>query len=466
MCGPANKRTGLLVLVLICLSACQVVGPDHETPAMSVPASFSQGGVTWKRAGKTPQSRSWWRLYGDGTLNSLVDRSLANNQELASASARLRQARALSLAARSRYFPGIDIGGGVERSKTRGRDAEQGVNLQSDFEIGGTMSYEVDFWGRLARQVEAARANEDAAAESMKALELVIVGEVAQTYWALRAVDADRALLARAVDLRRQAFVLLEAQKGQGAISGLDLSRAQTELSTAEAERLRLDQERAELVNSLAVLSGSAATGSRVPENEVLPKPPAVPGSVPSELLRQRPDIRGAERRVAAANADIGVATAAFYPAVRIGGTGGLDAVTVGNLFRADSLVWSLGSNVTYPLTGQKLLRYQREAAVALHEASTAEYRQTVLDAMREVENALQALRILAERERVQGQAMESARRTFDLSKQRYDAGLVSFLDLVEAERTRLDSERLLNGVKAERLAVSVAAFKAIGGSW
>jgi NodT family efflux transporter outer membrane factor (OMF) lipoprotein len=187
---------------------------------------------------------------------------------------------------------------------------------------------------------------------------------------------------------------------------------------------------------------------------------------VPSELLRQRPDIRAAERNVAAANANIGVATAAFYPSVSINASGGLDSETLANLFQASSLVWSIGSNAIAPITSQKYLRAQKRGAIAAHEAASADYRQTVLESIREVENALQGSAILERRQVAQDQALEAARKTFDLSAKRYKAGLVSFLDVVDAERTRLDAERAANAIRAERLAISVALIKALGGEW
>ncbi|MBC7981148.1 MAG: efflux transporter outer membrane subunit [Armatimonadetes bacterium] len=453
---------------MLVFAGCKAVGPDYEVPQLDLPAGFSQSGVKWTRvgAGKEIKNRSWWRVYGDGTLNAIMDRSLANNQELAGASARLKQARALSASVRSLYFPSIDLGAGAERSRFRFRGPSGGSNIQESYEIPVTLRYEFDVWGKVRRQVESAEAGEAATKESLNALRLAVAGEVAQTYWALRAVDADREILSRAVELRQRAFGILKKQQEGGAISGLDLSRAETELASADAERIRLDQDRVELVNALAVLSGSVAIGSKVNSSGVMPEAPGVPVSVPSDVLRQRPDIRAAERRVAAANAEIGVATAAFYPSVSIDASGGFDSTTLGDLFTADSLVWSLGPNVSIPLTGQKFLRQRRDAALAAHEVATAEYRQTVLDAMREAENAIQAVSILKRREAAQRNATESARKTFDLSTKRYEGGLVNFLDVVDAERSRLDSERLLNAVKAEQLAISVALFRAMGGAW
>lgn len=464
---PAIRRL-LSCLPFVVMGACAPVGPNHETPGMDLPTSFSQGGVKWKRQSpdQLPQTRAWWKLYSDGTLTSLVEKALQRNQEIAATAARLKQAREISNQARSLYFPDVNLGVGAERSKMRMQGGQGGAELSNTFSIPADLSYEIDVWGKVRRQVESATASEAAANETLNAVRLSVAGEVAQTYWALRAVDADRAVLDQTLEVRRKALGLLTKRRDAGTISGLDLARAQTEVSTAEADRIKLDQSRVELVNALAVLCGSVATGSSIPNNPALPKPPSVPGSVPSELLRQRPDIRAAERNVAAANANIGVATAAFYPSVSINASGGLDSETLSNLFQASSLVWSIGSNAVAPITRQKYLRAQKQGAIAAHEAASAEYRQTVLDSIREVENALQGSAILERRQVAQDTALEAARKTFDLSAKRYKAGLVSFLDVVDAERTRLDAERAANAIRAERLAVSVALIKSLGGEW
>ena len=435
---------------------------------MELPASFSQGGVQWKRQtpGSLPVPRAWWRLYQDKELTSLVERSLAMNQNIAASAARMRQARELSIAARSMFFPNVNLGAAADRTKSRIRMPGGGTSLANNFSVPVDLRYELDVWGKVRRQVESANASADAAGETLNALRLSVAGEVAQTYWALRAVDANRAVLARTLEIRRKALELLTKRRNAGSISGLDLARAETEVATAEADRIRLDQDRIALVNALAVLAGTAATGSTVAERTDLPTPPSIPVSVPSEMLRQRPDIRAAERNVAAANANIGVASAAFYPSISIGGSSGFDAAHLADLFQTSSLVWSLGSSATLPITSHKWLTAQRNAAVAAHEAASAEYRQTVLESIREVENALQGSAILKRRQTAQDQALEAARKTFDLSAKRFKAGLVSFLDVVDAERTRLDAEKAANAIRAERLAVSVSLIKALGGEW
>ncbi len=453
---------------LVVTSGCAPVGPNHKTPAMELPAAFSQGGIHWKRQMPTaaPRPQRWWRLYQDAALTTLVERALEQNQQIAASVARLRQAREMSISTRSLLFPSVNLGVAAERSKQRLRAPSGGTNQSNNFSVPLDFRYEIDFWGKVRRRMEAANASADAAGETLAALRLSIAGEVTQTYWALRAVDADRAVLSRTLEIRRRALDLLGKRREAGSISGLDLARAETEVATAEADRIRLDQNRIPLVNALAVLTGTVATGMTVAEQTDLPQPPGVPVSVPSEMLRQRPDIRAAEQSVVAANANIGVASAAFYPSISINGSTGFDATSIGNLFQASSLVWSLGADATRSITNYKWLKAEREAAVAAHAAASAEYRQTVLESIREVENALQGAAILKRRQAAEDQALDAARRTFELSAKRYKAGLVSFLDVVDAERTRLAAEQTANAIRADRLAISVALIKALGGEW
>jgi multidrug efflux system outer membrane protein len=282
----------------------------------------------------------------------------------------------------------------------------------------------------------------------------------------LRAVDANRSVVARALEIRRKALELMGKRQKVGEISGLDLARAQTEVATAEADRLQLEQERSRLTGALAVLTGRPATGMVVTDRPELPVPPRMPVGIPSEVLRNRPDIRAAERRVAAANAEIGVATAAFYPSFSLNAAGGFNAERLADLFDASSLVWSVGAGMLAPVTEQKKMTAERQAAVEAHAAASADYRQAVLEALREVEDAVQGAVILERRQQAQDQAVVAAGRTLDLSAKRFRAGMESFLDVVDAERTRLDAERLANLIRGERLAVAVSLARALGGEW
>lgn len=452
-----------LLSVAISISGCATIGPKHEPPQLNLPVSFSEAGMTWHK--RSPDSLSlpkeWWSLYQDTTLDRLVGQALDRNNELIRAAARVKRARSMSEAVRGRLFPTINVNPSVRRSKDREDQAPM-----TSFSVPADLSYEVDIWGVVRRQVESASASADAEQELLNASRLTVAGEVTQTYWALRAVDADRALITKAVELRQQALGMLRRRREAGTISGLDLSRAEGEVATAKADKFQLDQDRVALLNTLAVLVGVPATEFALPERIELPSPPSIPVSVPSELLRQRPDIRAAERRVAAANADIGVAMGAYYPSFRIGGSGGFSSALASELLKSSSLIWSIGPNVSIPLLQQKFLRHQRDAAIAAHEAASAEYRQIVLVSIREVENALQASSIIVSRLKVQQEAVAAARKTSTLSSERFRTGLVSFLDVVDAERTRLEAERRLNAIRAERLALSVALARSMGGSW
>jgi len=457
----------LLLLPMGVLVAC-TVGPDFQKPELELPKSFSHQGVSWKRQilGDLPKSGAWWEVFGDRELDRLVEQALKQNQELAAAAARLDQARALSKVARSDYFPSVDLGLGARRTKSLFRGPAGGAIYYNSFTVPVDFSYELALWGKVRRKVEGAKAREAATEESLRAMQLSVAGEVAQTYWALRAVDADRLLMQRSLEVRRKALELMRKQQNAGIISGLELSQAESEVATADAARIGLDQQRVELVNALAVLTGRMATGMGIAMNPNLPSTPQVPAGVPSQVMLQRPDVRMALHLVAAANADVGVASAAMYPSFTIGASSGLDTQALGDLFKSDSLVWSLGSNALLPLTGQKFLRNQREAAQAAHRAASADYRQVVIESVREVETALQGAAIIQQQRQAQAQAVEASRKTYQHSLKRFEAGTISFLEVVDAERQLLNSERNANAVQAEALAVSVSLIKAIGGQW
>jgi len=454
-------------LPVVGLASC-MVGPDFKKPEVELPQSFSQDGMTWKRQvpEALPKSGAWWKVYRDRELTRLVEQALAQNQAVEATAERLEQARATSKATRSLFFPNIQLDLGARRTKSIFRGPSGGSIYYNSYTVPLEFSYEVDVWGKVRRQLEGSKAGEAAAEETLRALRLTVAGEVVQTYWALRAVDADRDVLKRTLDVRRKALSLLEKQHEAGAISALDLSRARTEVATAEADRIRLDQQRVELVTSLAVLTGRIATGFDVAQNAHLPSPPSIPASLPSEMLQQRPDVRAALYQVAAANAGIGVATAAMYPSFTLTSSGGYDAQRVGDLFRPDTLVWALGGNLVAPISSQKLLRHRREATLAAHRAVAADYRQTVIESIAEVENALQAVAILQRREKAQQEALEAAKDTYNHSLKRFEVGMASLLDVVDAERVFLAAQRNTNALCAESLAISASLIKALGGKW
>jgi multidrug efflux system outer membrane protein len=455
--------------ILLALSSCTLVGPDHQAPEMDLPASFSHQGVSWKRTSdpKVYANSRWWKVFGDSTLTSLVNDAAAQNLTIKAAAARLAEARAMSRSARAALLPSLDFRADASRTDMINRFGPGGGSLLMNFyQLPLELSYEVNLWGKVTRQIEGANAREAASQASIAATTLSLTADTAQTYWALRGLDAERAIVKESIALRKETLSLVDARFQAGTVSELDVSRAKTEVATAESELIGMDRQRSELVNALALLTGRAATGFQVAVDASLPSAPRIPAGVPADLLLRRPDIFVVERNVAAANAEIGVAQAAFYPNLRLRASGGVEGIDLSDLISTDNIVWSLGSSLTYPILGQKNLRARRDAAVANHQAVSAEYKQSVLVALRETEDSLKGLDFLARQEDAQNSAVAAAHRTLDLSKERFEAGLVSFLEVVETERTLLATKRLATSLRAQRLAVTVNLIKALGGSW
>jgi multidrug efflux system outer membrane protein len=455
--------------ILLALSSCTLVGPDHQAPEMDLPASFSHQGVSWKRTSdpKVYANSRWWKVFGDSTLTSLVNDAEAQNLTIKAAAARLAEARAMSRSARAALLPSLDFRADASRTDMINRFGPGGGGLLMNFyQLPLELSYEVNLWGKVTRQIEGANAREAASQASIAATTLSLTADTAQTYWALRGLDAERAIVKESIALRKETLSLVDARFQAGTVSELDVSRAKTEVATAESELIGMDRQRSELVNALALLTGRAATGFQVAVDASLPSAPRIPAGVPADLLLRRPDIFVVERNVAAANAEIGVAQAAFYPNLRLRASGGVEGIDLSDLISTDNIVWSLGSSLTYPILGQKNLRARRDAAVANHQAVSAEYKQSVLVALRETEDSLKGLDFLARQEDAQNSAVAAAHRTLDLSKERFEAGLVSFLEVVETERTLLATKRLATSLRAQRLAVTVNLIKALGGSW
>ncbi len=403
-------------------------------------------------------------MFGDSTLNELASATAAQNLSLQAASARLREARALSRSSRTAVLPSLDFNGDVSRRKFI---FGQGGSLQiNTFSLPLDLSYEVDLWGKVRRQVEGANARDAVAQASFVATQLSLTADAAQTYWALRAVDADRALLVSSIALRKESLELVEARFRAGTVNALDVSRGQAEVAQLEAELIGVDRSRTELVNALAVLTGRHAGGFSISPMAKLPKPPSIGAGVPADLLLRRPDLYAAVSTVAAANAEIGIAKAAYYPSLRLRLGGGMETLDYDQLFNADSTIWSLGSSLTYPILGQKRIQANYDAAVARHQAASLDYKQSVLVALREAEDSLMGLDFLRRQEEAQNKALVAAENTLGLSRQRFSAGLVSFLEVVDSERALLNTQRQAASLRAQRLAVSVNLIKALGGSW
>jgi len=449
------------------LTAC-TLGPDYRRPEVAVTPAFRED-APWKEAAPADAiaREAWWQIYGDPTLDDLQERARTANQDLQAAVARVDQARAAARISEADRFPRIDL----DPALSRGRTPDALAPLERGFtstvlSVPFDLSYEVDLWGRVRRSVEAATAEYQATAADFENIRLTLHADIARDYFALRALDAEIALLQRTVELRRQNLRLVDSLFRNGQVSRLDVARAETELATAEADAAGLRRRRAGFEHALAVLVGEAAANFSLPPAPLDLEPPAVAPSLPSFLLERRPDIAAAERQMMAANARIGVARAAFFPVVSLTGSAGWASDELSSLFNWGNRAWALGPFISLPVFDAGRNRAGLEGARAAWEESVANYRQQVLVAFSEVEDALSDLHHLTVQAAALQQAAASARDAAELSGKRYRAGLVSYLEVVISERSALFAEQLATQIQGQRLQASVSLIKALGGGW
>lgn len=455
------------LFVAAATTALAAAAPKHPLPTVEVPAEFRDA---WKVAEPADALArgEWWKLFGDPALDELIERALAANQDLRAAAARVEQARAAAGIARSNYWPQIAAHGEVVRERTSSTtDNVFPDTLTTTYRAPLSASWEVDLFGRVRHLTASARADAEATAATFESVRLALTSDVAASYFSLRALDQELASLRDSVGLRRRARELAQARFANGTAAELDVARADTELATTEAEAAALANRRATLQNALAVLLGAPAPSFDLSTlNPQLPTPPAVPPGLPAALLERRPDIAAAERALAAAQSRIGVAKAAFFPAISLTGSAGYASAEIDGLFKADSRIWSIGPSLYLPIFQGGRNRANLERSRAVHDEAVAVFRQRVLVAFREVQDALTATRLFAEQAAAQERALVAARRATALAQTRYDAGLVSFLEVIDAQRTALATERASAHLGALRLNASVALIKALGGGW
>jgi len=452
-------------------AALPAVGPDYRRPDVSAPAAYRDAGdaALWKTAAPadTLARGEWWRRFGDPALDGLEARALAANQDLRSAAARVAQAMASAGIARSAYWPQVAANPSFTREQTSTTVSNPLPQPLGDgYRAPLVASWELDLFGRVRRLGEGARAEADAAAASFESFRLALTSEVAADYFSLRALGREAAILAENVDLRRRALDLIRSRLTAGAATELDLARAEADLATTEADAAELAGRRAALQNALAVLVGENASTFSLEDSPVHAVPLAVPAGLPSELLERRPDVAAAERALAAANARIGVAQAAFFPAISLTGSAGFASEDSDRLFQHDSRLWSIGPALYLPVFQGGRNRANLARSRAAYDESVAAYRQSLLVAFREVQDALTATRLLADQAAAQDRAAAAAERAAQLARTRYDAGYVSYLEVLDAQRTALSARRTSTQLTAQRLNTSVALIKALGGGW
>jgi multidrug efflux system outer membrane protein len=449
------------------------MGPDYRRVEIETPSMFKESG-TWKYARPADHAPrgAWWTVFGDSALNRLQREAAAQNPGLRATMLRVEQARLTARGSRAELLPDASFNPSAERRLDSSNifrtsdEFERFPGMRNIFRLPLDASYEIDFWGRVRRSIEAAHAEAEAAAALGETARLTLQADLAQNYFALRTVHSEIDLLTSTVALRRRALEIVRGRFLAGAISELDVTRTESEVADAESELIALERRRRELVNAIAVLAGRPPSTFHLTARALEGVPPSVAAGVPAELLERRPDVAEAERRMAAANARIGVAKTAFFPSIHLTGRAALESSETGNLFTSGSRAWSLGPSLNFPIFDQVVNRVNYEKQKLEYEATTDDYRSTVLNAFQEVENSLAGLRLLAEQAAARDRAVAAAEKTLALSRDRFDEGLVSWLDVVDAERTRLASLRLALQLNGQRFLTTVQLIKALGGGW
>jgi NodT family efflux transporter outer membrane factor (OMF) lipoprotein len=460
----------LALAVAATLSACSLA-PAYKAPATPTTAVFREMGP-WVNAQPNDQlpREDWWHLYGDTELDQLQTQLLANNADLAAALAHYTQAQAFSAEARSELFPQVGATGVGER--VRQSDTAPPVRNPAapadynSYTVGLQASYEVDLWGRVRNTVEAGRDNALAAQADLASAQLSLQAQLADSYMQLRGLDQQVELLQQTIDAYEKALKLTQTLHAGGIVSGLDVSRAQTQLSDARSQWSQTVAQRELMQDAIAVLVGANASSFSLPTQTAPIAVPVVPVAVPSMLLQRRPDVAAAERRVAAANAGIGIARAAWFPSLTLNAQGGYQSTGWANLLTAPNRIWALGPALAYDVFDGGYRKATIVAAKAKTDEAGATYRGVVLGAFQQVQDNLALLDHLGTASTDQQNASDAAQHALDLSMTQYKHGSVSYLDVVQAQTTALQEQRGLLQLDTQRLRASVQLIRALGGGW
>jgi NodT family efflux transporter outer membrane factor (OMF) lipoprotein len=494
----AAAAASLAALALTgCLAAGCMVGPNYRRPPAAAPAGWKEAPpADWKVAEPRDQlpRGKWWEVFGDRELDALEEQVSVSNQSLAQSEAQFRAARAAAGVARGGLFPTVTAGA----SATRSRGSSRGIGTlgTSGTGTGGTggtgtggtgtgvtavptstgtttlyqvpldVSYEVDVWGRVRRLIEASVATAQASAADLEAVRLTLQAELAVDYFQLHGVDAEKQLLETTAAGYQKALELINNRYNQGVASGVDVAQAQTQLETTRALSIDLGVQRTALEHAIAVLIGKPPSELAIAPAPIGVQPPAVPVALPAELLERRPDVAAAERRVAAANAQVGVQAAAYYPTLSLTGAAGFANSKLASLFSWPSRFWSLGASAAETLFNGGARKAANEQAKANYDAQVAAYRETVLTALQNVEDNLSALRVLADEAAQQAIAVAAAEKSLTLSNNRYRGGITTYLEVITAQAAALNNERTAVDILTRRMNASVNLVKALGGGW
>jgi NodT family efflux transporter outer membrane factor (OMF) lipoprotein len=458
------------------LSAC-TVGPDYKRPDVETPDAFKED-QGWKVASPSdlrPRGK-WWEIYGDTDLNALEDAAIGKNQTVAQAEAAYRAALALVDQARANYYPTVSADASVTRSgsgagRVNNGFTSSGSNTSTNHQVALSATWEIDLWGRVRREVESQRASADASAADLANTLLSTEAAIASDYFQLRQVDTQKRLLDDTIAAFQRTLDVTRNRYAGGVSGRVDVAQAETQLKNTQVQAIDLATSRAQLEHAIALLLGKPAASFSIPmkrwdafEKKQSPAIPLV--GLPSQLLERRPDIAGAERRAASANAQIGVTKAAYFPTLSLSAQGGFSSLTASDLFSIPNRFWSIGPSLAQTIFDGGLRRAQTDQAIANYDSEVAAYRQTVLSGFADVEDQLAALRTLEQEGAAQDDALASARESLNLTINQYKAGTVSYTDVVTVQATALASERNAVAIFGSRMLASVALVKAIGGGW
>ena len=454
-----------IFVVLLVLSGCSV-GPNYKRPDAPVSSSFKEL-KGWREALPRDQEirTKWWEAFEDPILNTLAEQVNVSNQSIALAASQYRQAQALVQLARANYFPTVSAGAAYTHSLPPGGAGTYSTIDQHQVSLNA--AWELDLWGKVRRQVESSTATAEASFADLQAMRLSMQTELALNYFQLRILDAQKKNLEDAVTAYGKALELTQNRYNAGVVAKADVAAAQTQLKSTQAQAIDVGVQRAQLEHAIAILTGKPPADFSLPPVTFASPQIKIPVGIPSDLLERRPDIASAERKMAAANAQIGVAKAAYYPSISLSGSLGYASSELATLFTSPSFFWAIGPMaVAATLLDGGARMAQTEQAIAAYDGTVAFYRQTVLTGFQNVEDNLAALRILDEEAQVQEQAVKSAQESAILTTNQYKAGVVSYLNVVTAQTIALTNERAAITISGQRLSAAVLLIKALGGGW
>jgi NodT family efflux transporter outer membrane factor (OMF) lipoprotein len=471
ICGSSQKT---LTRVLIAIAAMQltgcVVGPTYHQPVVQAPPAYKEIG-DWKPAQPNDQSLggSWWMIFQDQQLNALEEQVNVSNQNLKAAAAQYQQARAVLRYYRADYYPTVTAGPSATRSRISANAPTSSIlrgTTYNDFVLPFDVSYQADVWGRVRKNVESYREQAQASAADLATVNLSMHADLAVDYFQARSLDAEEQLLNSTVTEYEQALDLNESRFQGGIASEVDVEQAKTQLQTTRAEAIDVGVLRAQYEHAVAILIGKPPAEFSLPPLPLTAPPPHIPIGLPSELLERRPDIAASERRVASANAQIGVAKSAYYPLINLGAAGGFESSAITTLINGPSGLWSIGLSAAETVFDAGRRRSLNGQAHAAYDYQVAAYRQNVLTGFQEVEDNLAAVRILENEAKVQDEAVAAAQRSLDLSTTRYKGGVTSYLEVITAQSAALSDEVTAVNILGRRMANTVLLIQALGGGW